>query len=157
MKYLQNLTDHLIDSGIHQEQLESWAEEGQILSSPSSIDDGYAVAYTCIFELSCIEMTPDRLLMHLVNWIGIYNPHRDGQQVRKPEFAIERLSNNKFDIGIRIDFIEQFNFKADPEGQWDVGGVKMSLVSEFDELLDIKNTGELLVFDSHTQDTGLKN
>lgn len=158
MKYLQSLTDHLISvAGINKDQIESWAEDGSVKSSPSSHDNGFEAKYTCIFELASIDMLPDLLMMHLVNWIGIYNPQRDQQGLSDPEFAIEPLSGNKYDIGIRINFKEQYNLKIDPEGQWKVTGVKMSLVSEVDDLLDVENASDLLVFDSHTQDTGLKN
>ena len=157
MKYLQSLTNHLINVvGINKELLESWVEDGSITSNPSVHDIGFESKYTCMFELSNIDMGSDLLMMHLVNWTGIYNPQRGQQGLADPGFAIESLSNNKYDISIRISFKEQYDLKADPEGRWEVNGVKMSLVCDADDLLDVHNASELLIFDSHTQDTGLK-
>ena len=157
MEYLQSLSDYLIKHITNKADLEAWAEDGEMLFSPSVVEDGYELQYTCKFELSDVEIKPARLFMLIANWVQQYNPDRDTQGLPAPQFFVEPLANNRYDLGVKIEFIEQMRFVEDENGEWLVDGKKMALQSDFQDPFDIDSAGELIIFDGHTQDNGLQN
>lgn len=157
MKYLQSLADHLIANVLKKDDVTVWAEDGELLFSGHVIEDGFEIRYTCNIEMSNVELAPIRLFMLIASWVNKTTPERDSQGLPAPQFFTERLANGRYDLGIKIQFIEQFNFEENPDGDWSVDGVLMSLNSDFDNLLDIDSAKILKIVDSHTQDNGLQN
>ena len=157
MEYLQSLSDYLIKSGANKANIEAWAEDGELICSPSVVEDGYEIKYMCKFELSDVEISPTRFFMLIANWIQQYNPDRDGQGLDAPMFFVEPLANNRYDLGLKMEFIEQIKFVEAEDGEWLVGDKKMALQSDFQQPFDIENAAQLVIFDGHTQDNSLQN
>ena len=45
MEYLQNLTKHLIKNVVDKEELNAWAEDGELIFSGHVIESGFEVKY----------------------------------------------------------------------------------------------------------------
>lgn len=157
MECLQKLTDHLIEHLIKKDDLVAWAEDGELICSSHVAEDGFEIKYTCNFEMSNVELEPVRLFMLVASWLNTYTPERDSQGLSRPQFFTERLNSGRYDLGIKIEFQEQFQFIEDEEGAWDVSGKLMSLKSDFYNLLDAEQADYIKIVDSHTQDNGLEN
>ncbi|WP_022940120.1 phage tail protein [Psychromonas hadalis] len=157
MEYLQSLTKHLIKNLVKKDDLEAWAEGGELIASSHQSEDGFETQYTCCFEMSNVEIEPKRLFMLVLSWLNKVNPERDSQGLARPQFFNEPLAKGRYDLGIKIEFREQFDFTPDPQGDWEVNGVLMSLKSDFDNLLDVDQCDTLKIVDSHTQDNSLQN
>lgn len=157
MEYLQSLSAYLIEHITSKDDLNAWAEDGTLLFGPSYAEEGYEIKYMCNFELSDVEIKPARLFMLIVNWVQQYNPDRDTQGLAAPLFFVEPLANKRYDLGVKMEFIEQMKFVPDEKGEWLVRGKKMALQSDFQQPFDVDNAGELIIFDGHTQDNGLQN
>ncbi|WP_028865188.1 phage tail protein [Psychromonas aquimarina] len=157
MEYLQSLSDYLIKHITSKADLEAWAQDGELLFSPSVAEEGYELRYMCSFELSDVEVKPARLFMLIANWVQQYNPDRDTQGLDAPLFFVEPLANNRYDLGVKMEFIEQMKFVEDVNGEWLVEGKKKTLQSDFQEPFDADNAEQLIIFDGHSQDNGLHN
>ena len=156
MKYLQSLSDYLIEHLVDKNRIESWAENGELFFTPGTGDDGYEVKYLANFEMSDVNIDPTKLFMMIASWVQKYNPERESEGVEPPKFFVERLDNRRYDIGVKMEFTEQIKLVESDQGEWSVGGQKMALYNTFDDLLDVDNTEDLIIFDSHTQDNGLQ-
>jgi hypothetical protein len=156
MECLQHLTTYLIKHLVNKEDLEAWAEGGELIATSHQLEDGFETEYTCCFELSNVEIAPQRLFMLVLSWLNKYTPERESQGLARPQFFNEPLAKGRYDLGVKIAFREQFNFIEDTQGEWDVGGVLMTLKSDFDNLLDVDECDTIKIVDSHTQDNGCK-
>lgn len=156
MECLQSLSAYLIENIVDKANLAAWAQDGEIQFSPSVAEDGYELKYMCNFELSDVEVKPMRLFMLIANWVQKHNPDRDEQGLAAPLFFAEPLANNRYDLGVKMEFLEQIRFVKSDEGDWLVDGKKMALQSDFNDVFDTDNAGELIIFDGHTQDNGLQ-
>jgi len=156
MEYLQKLTDHLIKNKVSKERLEAWAEDGELIFSSHSIDGGFEIKYTCNFEVSDVKLKPVQLFFIVSSWLGKFNPERQEQGLSTPLFFTERLSNGRYDLGVKIEFQEQYTLVEDPNGEWEIGGIRMNLISDFYNLFNEDEAGELTLFDGHTQDNSLE-
>jgi hypothetical protein len=157
MEYLQKLTDHLIKNKVGKENLEAWAEDGELIFGSHAIESGFEIKYTCNFELSDVKLDPVRLFFIVSSWLRKVNPERQGQNLPKPLFFTERLSDGRYDLGLKIEFQEQYDLVEDPNGDWEIDGMRMNLKSDFYNLFDESEFEELRLFDSHTQDNSLEN
>jgi len=157
MEYLQELTKHLIKNVVDKEELNAWAEDGELIFSSHVIEGGFEVKYTCNFEMSGVKLEPIKLFFLVSSWLNKFNPERESQGLPKPLFFTERLSDGRYDLGLKIEFQEQYDLVEDPEGEWKVGGVRMNLQSDFHNLFDESEAEELSLVDSHTQDSSLEN
>jgi len=157
MEYLQSLSAYLIKHLTSKDDLNAWAEDGTLLFSPGAIDQGYELKYMCNFELSNVEIKPARLFMLIANWMQLYTPDRDTQGLDAPMFFVEPLANRRYDLGVKMEFIEQMKFVPDESGEWLVRDEKMALRSDCQQPFDIDAAAELIIFDCHSQDNGLKN
>lgn len=157
MECLQKLTVHLIKNLVDKEELNAWAEDGELICSGHKVEDGFEIKYTCNFEMSDVKIKPMKLFMLVVSWLNKYTPERDSQNLLRPQFFTERLNNGRYDLGVKIEFQEQYNLVESESGEWIVGGVRMDLESDFYNLFDGEESEELKVFDSHTQDNKLQN
>lgn len=156
MECLQSLSAYLIENIVDKANLAAWAQDGEMQFSPSVVEDGYELKYMCNFELSDVEIKPARLFMLIANWIQKNNPDRDIQGLDAPLFFVEPLANNRYDLGVKMEFLEQISFVEDEDGDWLVEGKKMALQSDFNNVLDVALAAELIIFDGHTQDNGLQ-
>ncbi|BBN59317.1 phage tail protein [Hydrogenovibrio marinus] len=154
MDFLQGLTDHLIKNGVPPERLESWAEDGELTTTMTFKEDGFERTYIANFEMSSVRMDPNVLDALVLSWLQIYDPGRDGKKLDKPQFFCQPLDGGKYDIGYKIQFKETCKFVPSETGKWDIGGVKMSIETNYKEP---ESFGELLEFDAVTQDTELTN
>ncbi len=156
MEYLQSLSTYLTANGV--KNLESWAEDGELHFSPTTPEGGFETKYSANFEISVTEIEPKRLFMLVVSWIHAFNSERESQNLPPPQFFSERLDGKNYDIGFKIDFIEQFSLLEAPNGAWIVNGKRVNVVSNFQEAMrnDDSSYSDLLIVDSHTQDNGLK-
>jgi len=154
MKLLQSLTDFLTEHGV--KNLESWAEDGELIFSPTGGDQGLAIKYTANFEMSNTKTQPIRVFGLVIAWIAKFNQEREDQGLPNPQFFSERLEDQHYDLGIRIEFNEEYMFELDENGSWLANGQPSSLVSTASERIDLDGQGTLEVVDAHTQDTEMK-
>lgn len=156
MELQQSLTNYLKLNRV--KNLEAWAEDGELFFSPTSPESGFEIKYSANFEISVTDMEPKRLFMLVVSWIHAFNSEREGQDLPPPRFFSERLDGGNYDIGFKIEFIEQFNLIESSNGDWLVDGKRFNLISELQRTFDHNSAdySELRIVDSHTQDTGLK-
>jgi hypothetical protein len=157
MECLQSLSDYLIKHLVEKDNLEAWAEGGELIASSHKLEDGFEAEYTCCFEMSDVEIEPKRLFMLVLNWLNTFTPDRDTQGLARPKFFNQPLAKGHYDLGVKIEFREQFKFEADPQGDWEIAGELMKLKSDFDNLLDVDACDTIKIVDSHTQDNSLKN
>lgn len=150
MKLLQSLTDFLTDHGI--KNLESWAEDGEQVFSPTGGDQGMVLKYTANFEMTNIKTDPIRLFGLVMAWTIQFNQEREDQGLPYPKFFSERLEDDHYDLGIRIEFEEQYEFTPDENGEWLANGEPSSMLSTASERIDLDGQGTLEIVDSHTQD-----
>lgn len=151
MNHLQSLGDYFVNNGISRQKIESWAEDGDLIFSPSG-EQGYTLRYVARFEMSNVKVQPHKLFGLVVSWIQKYNSERESEGLPAPQFFNEPLEGGQHDLGIRIEFIEQFQFESDSEGEWEVDGQRVSLVSNFKPEVELSDLSYLAVIDSHTQD-----
>ena len=157
MEYLQKLTEHLIKNVVDKEDLNAWAEDGELIFTSHVIEGGFEIKYTCNFEMSDVKLDPLKLFFLVSSWLSKFNPERQGQSLPRPLFFTERLTNGCYDLGLKIEFQEQYDLVEDPEGEWEVGGERMNLKSDYYSLFDESEAEELSLVDSHTQDNSLEN
>jgi len=154
MECLQQLTTYLKANGI--KNLESWAEDGEFFASYSTTSQGYEMRYTANFEASDTETDAPQMMMLIVSWLSRFNPERESQGLPSPRFFCEPLQDKKYDVGIKVEFIEGYVLQQDPNGDWKVNQERYTLQSQFSESLNLDDLGTLIIVDSHTQDNGLK-
>lgn len=158
MELLQSLTDYLIKNGVDSKKLESWAEDGRLMFGTHSKEQGFEVQYVCNFEMSSITHEPKKVFALVVSWLNDKIPDRDQKGLPDPLFFSQRLDGNEYDIGIRLEFIEQYEYVHDQDGDWEIEGQRMSLKSEYSVGIESDvSPEELEIFDGHTQDQGLEN
>lgn len=156
MKLLQSLTDHLLSNGIDSENLESWAEDGYLGFGCHVVEQGYEIKYVANFELSSVKYEPNMIFALIISWIQRATPERDTQGLPPPMFFSERLDGKRYDIGVRIEFIEQYRFVESENGNWQIGGKTMELVSDaLQEAQDLSDLSIIQIVDNHTQDKAL--
>lgn len=153
MKLLQSLTEFLTSHDV--KRVESWAEDGEIIFSPGG-DQGMVLRYTANFELSHTNTNPIRLFTLVMVWINKHNLERQTQGLPHPQFFSERLDGDHYELGIRIEFEEQYQFQADEQGAWMVNEQRSSMVSSVSPVLDLGQAGTLELVDAHTQDHELQ-
>lgn len=150
MKLLQSLTDFLTDAGI--KNLESWAEDGTLRFSPISDESGFTVRYMANFEVSQTTTDPATLFALIVSWVMKNNVERQQQGLPAPEFFSERLDGKEYDLGVRIQFEEDYAFEAAENGKWQIGDQRFDLVGQAKANIDDADGDILQIVDSHTQD-----
>lgn len=157
MEALQSLLIFLTKTTklVPDEKIEAWAEDGKLIFTPTTTQDGYEVTYTANFEMADVEVNPVKLFMFVTYWMSKNIPDREQHGLPEPDFFSEPLQNGRFDLGLKIEFREQINLVEDTEGDWLLSdGKRYRPESDFGEGA-IGDTLEL--FDSVTQDNGLTN
>ncbi|NAW59489.1 MULTISPECIES: phage tail protein [unclassified Vibrio] len=152
MKSLQSLTElfkaHIIDAS----QLSVWAEDGALFCGQSQFVDGFEVEYTAIVFIQNATVAPHVLMLHLVNWLNRYDPHRQEKGLAMPSFALEHLGDGKFDIKIKLDLQEAFTLQACERGDWMQGDTRYDCVSEFSATVDEDDLDVLVYAVGHLED-----
>lgn len=157
MEAIQSLLTYLTKttSLVPDHNIQAWGEDGKFIFTPGLQEMGYELVYTANFEMSDVKLDPIKFGMHFTHWMNIFIPDRETHGLGEPEFFLEPLSGGKFDLGLRVQFREQINLIEDPLGEWLLDdGKKYTAKSDFGVAA---NLSLLDIFDSHTQDTGLKN
>jgi len=157
MECLQHLTDHLIEKIVGKNKLNAWAEDGEIITSSNATGDGFEVKYTCNFEMLDVNIEPVMLFMLVVSWLNKYDPDRATKSLPNPLFFTERLDSGHYDLGVKIEFQEQYDFVEDENGKWKSNGVISRLQSDFSNVIDVDELDVLEIVDSHTNDNKLQN
>ena len=156
MEYLQGLTDHLTKRIVGKHKLNAWAEDGEIIVGTSG-SDGFEIKYTSKFEMSDVSINPINLFLVLNDWLKKSDPDREGKGLPHPLFFTERLDNGSYDLGVKIEFVEQYDFVEDANGQWKSNGVVGTFKSDIEKVIDVDGLMNLEIVDSNTQDNKLQN
>lgn len=158
MRYLQELTAYLVKNAFLKEKFESWAEDGEIIYGSHQVIQGYEVKYTANFEALNVQVLPSIFFGLVTSWLSQHNPNRDQEGLESPKFFIqERLGSGRFDLGLKLDFIEKYEYTPSEDGQFIINGQRVDPISDYQEPFNKDAAEELLIFDSHSQDSGLKN
>lgn len=157
MKYLQKLTDHLIEKLVDKSELNAWAEDGEIITGNQGGLDGFEVTYVSNFEMSDVNIEPITLFMLIASWLNKYDPDRDTKSLPNPHFFTERLDSGHYDLGVKIEFKEQYSFVDDDDGKFISQGVVGRFKSDYENVIDVDDLSQLEIVDSHKQDNKLQN
>ncbi|MEC4729002.1 phage tail protein [Shewanella sp. D64] len=131
MKALQSLTELFTQSIVDAKNLEVWAEDGRLECTQGVSIDGFEVVYTVNVNLSDVNVQPEMLMMHLVNWLNQYDVDRSNKGLDAPQFATQRLDNGHFDIKFKISIQESYSLVESDAGVWQQGDACFECVSDF--------------------------
>jgi hypothetical protein len=125
MKKLKDITDFLLQLNLFaSEQLESWAEDAELVYDGSTVsgNDGGIVLYRQEYTAQIVierfdhqQFAAELLFAHVVAWLIDHDPYPHNED-RKPEFDIDILDNRKADITISIEFDEKVEILPDVDG-----------------------------------------
>lgn len=131
MKALQAITELFTQLIVDSKNLSIWAEDGALFSTQDDITDGFDLEYTINIMLSEVELQPQTLFMHLVNWLNRYDIDRAEKGLASPTFACELLDKGRADIKIKLDIREEYQLNQDDQGDWRQGDQRFSCESTF--------------------------
>ncbi|WP_069447421.1 phage tail protein, partial [Vibrio scophthalmi] len=129
MKALQSLTDLFLSSVTDPTNVELWAEDGSLICTQGSEIDGFELFYTVHVALSEVDVSPEVLMMHLVNWLNKFDPLRGEKGLKEPTFASQLLDGGMIDLKLLIDIQEPYVLEVAQNGKWERDGTRFDCVS----------------------------
>ncbi|MNJ19132.1 P2 phage tail completion protein R (GpR) [compost metagenome] len=123
MNKLRALTAYLLEQNlVHQEQLESFTEQVTLdliwKPSESGMHMG-DMRYRAVLVMERFANSPVLLMALVGAWLESFDPDRDG--LPAPNFAVEPLDNDLFDVELTLEFEEAQHLSEDPDGPIKVG------------------------------------
>jgi hypothetical protein len=121
MTKLQALTAYLLERRlVEPEQLDSWTEQVKLLLVWKPDLDGMHLGdmhYRAVIVLERFADHPARLMALLGSWLESHDANRDRHELPAPEFAVEPVDNDLFDVEITLEFVEPQFLAEEPEGE----------------------------------------
>ncbi len=152
MKALQSLTELFIRQVTDAKNVELWAEDGELKANPSDVIDGFDLLYTVHIALSQVEMAPEMLMMHLLNWLNRYDIDRADKGLSEPTFATQLLDKSRCDVKIVLEIKETYRLEPSPTGMWQRDGERFDCVSEFGAVEEWEDMDFLRYVGGHEND-----
>ncbi|KPU82608.1 hypothetical protein JI57_03875 [Psychromonas sp. PRT-SC03] len=144
MKALQSLTELFTAYVTDAKNVNIWAEDGELVCTQGGSIDGFEIKYTVNIDMSKVALAPQILMMHLVNWLNLYDVQRGEKGLPNPSFATELLDNGRCDIKLKIDMQEAYSLVEHKDGNWSIDGVRYECVSDFSQTVDADDLPMLL-------------
>ncbi|AZD95318.1 MULTISPECIES: phage tail protein [Pseudomonas] len=121
MNKLQALTAYLQErSLVEPEQLDSWTEQVKLKLVWKPDVDGMHMGdmrYRAVIVLERFADHPTRLMALVGSWLETHDPERDRHELETPEFAVEPLDSDLFDVEIALEFVESLYLAEDDAGE----------------------------------------
>nr|WP_207956669.1 phage tail protein [Pseudomonas fluorescens] len=102
------------------EQLDSWTEQVTLNLVWKPDLDGMHLGdmrYRAAIVLERFADHPARLMALVGSWLETHDPDRDRHELPAPQFAVEPLDNDLFDVEITLEFVEPQYLAEDPAGE----------------------------------------
>lgn len=123
MRKLQQLHD-LLTQHIDGARIHSWAEDIKANYQQDGLDDGFVVSYKANYLLSAISPS-NNIIGQVVFYLAQFDRYN-----AKPVFNTDVINNEKIDLMIEVELIEQANLVEDDNGNYLVADKHFNLVYE---------------------------
>ena len=128
---LQAMTAYLIGAKLVQpEQLDSWVDQVNLdlIWKPTGNGGMHMgdMRYRAVISLERFTGNPALLMALVGSWLESNDSDR-GDDLPAPNFAVEPLDNDLFDVDLTIEFEEGQHLVEDPDGPISSGGKKYGL------------------------------
>ncbi|SFX92646.1 MULTISPECIES: phage tail protein [unclassified Pseudomonas] len=121
MTKLQSLTAYLLERRlVEPELLDGWTEQVTLNLVWKPDLDGMHLGdmrYRAAIVLESFADHPARLMALIGSWLETHDPDRDRHELPAPQFAVEPLDNDLFDVEISLEFVEPQYLAEDPAGE----------------------------------------
>ncbi|MFJ5237022.1 phage tail protein [Pseudomonas neuropathica] len=132
MTKLQGLTAYLRERRlVAPEQLDSFTEQVKLSLIWKPDVDGMHFAdmhYRAAIVLERFADHPARLMALVGSWLENHDTERDRYQLPAPDFAVDPLDNDLFDVEITLEFVEPQYLAEDLAGEIDAFGKTWAFV-----------------------------
>lgn len=130
MNQLRALTAYLLEANlVLPEQLESWSDQVSLdlIWKPTGNGGMHMgdMRYRAVISLERFAGNPSLLMALVGSWLEENDPDRS--DLPAPNFAVEPLDNDLFDVDLTIEFEEGQHLVEDPDGPITSGGKKYGL------------------------------
>lgn len=121
MTKLQALTAYLLERRlVEPEQLDSWTEQVKLSLVWKPDLDGMHLGdmhYRALIVLERFADHPARLMALVGSWLENHDSDRDRHELPAPEFAVEPVDNDLFDVEVTLEFVEPQYLSEEPDGE----------------------------------------
>ncbi|WP_247840810.1 phage tail protein [Pseudomonas sp. MWU12-3103b] len=121
MTKLQALTSYLLERRlVEPEQLDSFTEQVKLHLVWKPGVDGMHLGdmhYRAAIILERFADHPARLMALVGSWLENHDADRDRHELPAPEFAVEPLDSDLFDVEVTLEFVEPQYLSEDPGGE----------------------------------------
>jgi len=121
MTKLQALTAYLLERGlVEPEQLDSWTEQVKLSLIWKPDVDGMHFAdmhYRAVIVLERFADHPARMMALVGSWLENHDADRDRHELLAPEFAVEPVDSDLFDVEVTLEFVEPQYLSEEPDGE----------------------------------------
>ncbi|MEN5045118.1 MULTISPECIES: phage tail protein [Pseudomonas] len=121
MTKLQALTAYLLERRlVEPEQLDSWTEQVKLSLIWKPDVDGMHFAdmhYRAVIVLERFAANPARMMALVGSWLETHDADRDRHELPAPEFAVEPLDSDLFDVEVTLEFVEPQYLSEEPDGE----------------------------------------
>ncbi|MFJ4496640.1 phage tail protein [Pseudomonas atacamensis] len=121
MNKLQALTAYLLERRlVEPEQLDSFTEQVKLVLIWKPDVDGMHLGdmhYRAVIVLERFADHPARLMALVGSWLESHDADRDRHELPAPEFLVEPVDNDLFDVEITLEFVEPQHLAEDDAGE----------------------------------------
>jgi hypothetical protein len=132
MNKLQGLTAYLRERRLVQpEQLDSFTEQVKLVLVWKPDVDGMHFAdmhYQAAIILERFADHPARLMALVGSWLENHDADRDRYELPAPEFAVDPLDTDLFDVEITLEFVEPQYLSEEPAGEIEAFGKRWAFI-----------------------------
>jgi hypothetical protein len=129
---LRALTTFLLERNlVLPEQLDSWADQVTLDLIWKPDVDGLHMGdmrYRATIILERFTDHPGRLMALLGSWLEGHDDNRDRQELPSPNFEIEPLDSDLFDVEISLEFVEPQYLAEQDDGEIEAFGKRWAFV-----------------------------
>jgi len=121
MTKLQGLTAYLLERRlVEPEQLDSWTEQVKLSLIWKPDVDGMHFAdmhYRAVIVMERFADHPARMMALVGSWLENHDADCDRHELPAPEFAVEPVDADLFDVEVTLEFVEPQYLSEDPDGE----------------------------------------
>jgi len=126
MTKLQALTAYLLERRlVEPEQLDSFTEQVRLslIWKPDVGGIHFAdMHYRAAIVLERFADHPARLMALVGSWLENHDTDRDRHELPAPEFAVDPVDTDLFDVEVTLEFVEPQYLSEDPDGEVEAFG-----------------------------------
>lgn len=132
MTKLQALTAYLIDRRlVASEQLDSYTEQVKLTLVWKEGTSGLHLGdmrYRAVISFERFAENPARLMALVGSWLETHDQDRSRKDLPGPDFQIEPLDNDLFDVDLVLEFVEPQHLTEEPGGEIEAFGKTWAFV-----------------------------